>query len=323
MFKNIIPGENEMIGIVVHGGAGTIKPERQEAALNGVKKAVDIGYSLLKSGESSLSAVEAAVKYFEDDETFNAGRGSVLTIDGNVEMDAAIMDGATLNCGAVSLVRNVAHPISLARLVMEKTNHVLIAGEFAEKIAKAFNLEFRDQKTERSIERYKEALKKFKNKELSFVLKNYELLTRYSDLLGTVGAVAVDKMGNVAAATSTGGFILKLPGRIGDTPQIGAGTYADNLGAAVSATGFGEVAIRLVIAYKISNLVRGGTPIQKAVEYAMKEVVERQNGLSMGAIAIDRFGNYGVAHTSKNISWAVMRENMTSPKAGLEAVRIT
>ena len=312
-----------MIGIVVHGGAGTIKPERYEAALKGVKRAVEIGYSLLESGESSLSAVEAAVRYFEDDETFNAGRGSVLTIDGEIEMDAAIMDGATLNCGAVALIKNVAHPISLARLVMEKTNHVFIAGDFAEKLGKVFNLEFRNQKTKRTIERYNEALKKFKNKELTFVLKNYELLTSYDDLLGTVGAVAVDKMGNVAAATSTGGFILKLPGRIGDTPQIGAGTYADNLGAAVSATGLGEVAVRLVLAYKISDLVRAGNHPQKAVELAMREVVERQSGLSMGAIAIDRSGNYGIAHTSKNISWAVMREDMESPKAGLEASKIT
>jgi len=305
-----------LFGIVVHGGAGEIRKEYQKFVLNGVNRAVRIGFELLKKGKSALDAVEAAVRYFEDDPYFNAGLGSALNLKGYAEMDAAIMDGKTLNAGATALVKNVAHPVTLARIIMENTDHILIAGEAAEEIAKNFGLEFRSPITERRVEIWRKYKKDF-NK--NFFKKNYLLMKSRPYLFSdTVGAVALDKDGNIAAATSTGGIMMKLPGRIGDTPLIGAGNYAFNEGGAVSVTGIGEVAVRLNLAFFASLRMYQGKSASEALEEAMDFVKKYQNRAPMGMIAIDKDGNIGISHLSKNLSWAFWRSDMDEPKSGLE-----
>ncbi|MDH5460272.1 MAG: isoaspartyl peptidase/L-asparaginase, partial [Candidatus Bathyarchaeota archaeon] len=205
--------------IVVHGGAGTWRPERSQAGLEGVKRAAKIGFDVLKHGGSAVDSVMEAVAVMEDGGAFNAGYGSSLNIEKRVEMEASIMDGRTLQAGAVGLLKDVKNPVRLARIVMEKTDHVFIVGKGAEKLAKIFNLERREMMTELRLKYYEQQRKallegKFELRKLASLIKNHPELFQ----LETVGAVALDKDGNVAAATSTGGFPLKLPGRIGDSP---------------------------------------------------------------------------------------------------------
>jgi beta-aspartyl-peptidase (threonine type) len=230
------------IAIVVQGGAGTWQPERRQGGLRGVKRAAKIGFDKLVNGGSALDSVMEAVIVMEDDEVFNAGYGSSLTVEKTVEMEASIMDGKTLEAGAVGLLHNVKNPVRLARIVMEDTDHVFLVGQYAEKLAKLHNLELKDPVTELRLKCYEQ------QKEL--LLKGGPELPRLASLvknhlelfdLETVGAVALDMEGNVAAATSTGGRPMKLPGRIGDSPLIGCGTYADNRSGACSATGIGEM----------------------------------------------------------------------------------
>ena len=234
--------------IVVHGGAGAWNPERSQPGLEGVKKAARTGFEILKSGGSAVDSVMEAVAVMEDAGAFNAGYGSSLNIDKHVEMEASIMDGKTLQAGAVGLLEDIKNPVRLARIVMEKTDHVFVVGEGARKLAAMFNLERRESTTELRLKYYENQRKALlegsgRLPRLANLVKNHpDLFT-----LETVGAVALDEEGNVAAATSTGGFPLKLPGRIGDSPLIGCGTYADNQVGACSATGVGEIAIRLVL----------------------------------------------------------------------------
>jgi len=249
------------IAIVIHGGAGALEPgrytaEEESAYLAALEDARDAGYAVLEAGGTSLDAVVAAVTRLEDDPKFNAGKGAVFTRDGTNELDASIMDGATLNAGAVAGVTRVKNPILLARAVMETSEHVMMAREGAETFAKENGLEFVDPgyfRTQARWESYKRALEREE--------KGARLDVDYK--FGTVGAVALDRAGNLAAGTSTGGMTLKRWGRIGDSPVIGAGTYADNRSCAVSATGWGEYFIRLTIARDICA----------QVEYAGKSVV--------------------------------------------------
>src|ERR1700704_2875234 len=221
----------EKIQLVVHGGAGTIErstmtPEREQEYRAGIENALRAGRGILQSGGSSLDAVEAAVRVLEDDPHFNAGKGSVFTSAGTNEMDAAIMDGKTLAAGAVASLKHIKNPISLARLVMEKSGHVMIDGEGAEAFAKENGIELVDQKYFFTQERW-DALQKIKAAEKHRTGgAGKAFLITDQDRHGTVGAVALDKHGNLAAATSTGGTTNKRPGRGGDSPVIGAGTYA-------------------------------------------------------------------------------------------------
>ncbi|MEX2703373.1 MAG: isoaspartyl peptidase/L-asparaginase family protein [Candidatus Baldrarchaeota archaeon] len=305
--------------IVVHGGAGRIRPEFKDRALRGVKKAAKAGYDILSKGGTALDAVEEAVKVMEDDPTFNAGTGSTLTIDGRIEMDASIMDGKTLNAGSVAMIRNIRHPVTLARIIMEKTDHVFIAGDFAEKLAETFNLERCNPITENRIKIWKEYKTMLIRGEHQYLPKTTKLIKIIPELAtDTVGAVARDKDGNLAAATSTGGLTLKLPGRIGDTPLIGCGNYADNEAGAASATGIGEVAIRLVLAKTVCDFMRNGLIAQKAVEKGIEVVKTRQNNLPMGIIAVDKYGNPGIAHNSESLSWAIMASDSPKVVAGLK-----
>ncbi len=283
----------QTIGLAIHGGAGTIArsgmtPEREREYRAGLERALTAGYEILKRGGSSLDAVEAAVRALEDDPHFNAGRGAVFTNAETNEMDAAIMDGKTLKAGAVSTLRHIKNPIALARLVMEKSPHLFMAGEGAEMFAKENGVEIlSDQKYFYTEERW-QALQKIKAAEKGggggerFIIMD-------EDRHGTVGAVARDKNGNLAAATSTGGTTNKLAGRVGDSPVIGAGTYANGI-CAVSATGDGEYFIRATVARDVAALMEyRGMKLAEAAQNALDKVAKL--GGAGGLVAIDREGN--------------------------------
>jgi beta-aspartyl-peptidase (threonine type) len=308
--------------IVVHGGAGTWHSERSQPGLEGVKRAAKKGFEILNKGGSSVDAVMEAVAVMEDDGAFNAGYGSSLNIEKGVEMEASIMNGKTLQAGAAGLLKDVRNPVRLAKIVMEKTDHVFVVGEGAEKLARMFNLERRNPITELRLQYYEEQKKalldgKFELPRLADLVKNHPDLFQ----LETVGAVALHKEGNVAAATSTGGFPLKLPGRIGDSPLIGCGTYADNQAGACSATGIGELAIRLVLSKTVCNHMENGKTAQEAVESAIKLVNKRIPDAynHMGLIAVDLHGGIGAAHNSPNMCWAYLTPEMQEPVASLTA----
>lgn len=305
--------------IVVQGGAGAWRPERIGLGIEGVKNAAQIGYKILKCGDSALDAVEAAVMDMEDNQVFNAGLGSALTIDKQIEMEASIMDGKSLNAGATGLLHDIKNPVHLARLIMEKTDHVFIVGRGAEKLAEIFGLPKRSPFTENRVKEWREAKEKLGD--IQRLSNLHKLIMSYPRLfdLETVGAVALDKNNDVAAATSTGGFTLKFPGRIGDSPLIGSGNYADNECGACSATGIGEVAIKLVLAKTTCESMRNGNSAQKAVEKSIRLANLKMKGLHMGLIAVDTFGRVGAAHNSPNLCWAYMNSDMRTPKAGSEA----
>jgi beta-aspartyl-peptidase (threonine type) len=308
--------------IVVHGGAGSWQPERSQDGLRGVKEAAKTGFNILKNGGSAVDSVVEAVAVMEDKGAFNAGYGSSLTIEKKVEMEASIMDGRTLEAGATALLHDIRNPIRLARIVMEKTDHVFVVGDGAEKLAELYHFERRNPVTELRL-RYYEAQKKQLLARKSELPKLYDLVKHHPELfsLDTVGAVAIDKDGSVAAATSTGGFSLKLPGRIGDSPLIGCGTYADNLSGACSATGVGEIAIRLVLAKTVCNYMESGKPAEEAVENAIKLVNKRISASynSMGLIVVDTQGRFGAAHNSPNMCWAYFTPDLKDPVASLTA----
>jgi beta-aspartyl-peptidase (threonine type) len=276
----------EKFALAIHGGAGTISPEEITPAIErdlraGLQNALKAGRAILESNGSSLDAVVAAVCVLEDDALFNAGRGSVFTNAGTHEMDAAMMDGRTLRAGAVGGIRRVKNPILLARAVMEKSPHVMLAGEGAENFARELGLEAADQDYFYTEQRW-QALERVR-------AARAESLSD-ADRHGTVGAVALDQSGNLAAATSTGGNTNKWPGRIGDTPVIGAGTYANNQTCAVSATGDGEFFIRAVTGHDLSALMEyGGFDLAKAAGAVIDKIGAL--GGSGGLIAIDRDGN--------------------------------
>jgi len=263
--------------IVVHGGAGYISPEIpvevKEAYQNSLMEALTIGKNILEGGGSSLDAVEQVIRYFENDSLFNAGKGAVFTSAGTHELDASIMVGRDLSTGAVAGVKTIKNPISLARLVMEKTPHVLFAGEGADELGKKFGVDIVDNNYFDVERRYQQW--KLKHKE---------------NIKGTVGSVAIDKDGNITAGTSTGGLTDKWSGRVGDSPLINAGTYADNNTCGVSATGQGELFIRNTVAYNISALMKfKNYSLQKAAEEMIFNELPEGSG---GIIAVDKDGNY-------------------------------
>ncbi|WP_456423346.1 isoaspartyl peptidase/L-asparaginase family protein [Thermococcus sp.] len=306
-----------MPAIIVHGGAGTIKKEeRIPKVIKGVREAVLAGWRELKRG-SALDAVEEAVKALEDNPIFNAGTGSVLTLDGRVEMDAAIMRGKTLEAGAIAGIWGVKNPISVARKVMEKTDHVLLIGEGAVKFARLLGFEEYDPVTEERLKQWEELRKKLIEKgETKHWKKLNELIKEYPEVLrSTVGAVAFDGE-EVVAGTSTGGVFLKMFGRVGDTPIIGGGTYANEV-AGASCTGLGEVAIRLALAKSATDFVRLGMDAQTASEAAIGLATKYFGKDTMGIIMVDSRGNVGFAKNTKHMSYAFMRDDMDEPEAGV------
>ena len=306
--------------MVVHGGAGHWQPERSQPGLAGVKKAAVTGFDILKNGGEAVESVMEAVAVMEDDGAFNAGYGSSLNIDKQIEMEASIMDGKTLQAGAAGLLHDIRNPVRLAKIVMDDTDHVFVVGEGAEKLAKMHNLPRKDPVTELRLRYYRDQKKALLEGRYELP-KLGELVKKHPELfnLETVGAVALDKDGNVAAATSTGGFPLKLPGRIGDSPMIGCGTYADNQAGACSATGVGEIAIRLVLSKTVCNYMENGKPAQEAVQYAIRIVNKRIpfGYNAMGLLAIDMHGRFGAAHNTPNMGWAYLTPEMKEPAASL------
>ena len=277
--------------MVIHGGAGTLvkgmmTPEKEELYKNALSLALESGYSILANGGNAIDAVETAVRNLEDSPLFNAGKGSVFTNEGTHEMDAAIMDGKTLEAGAVSLITGIKNPVSLARDVMEKSNHVFLAGEGAMRFAD--NLGYKLESPEYFYDG-------FRYQQWQEIKESDQFQLDHSDKkdnkFGTVGAVACDKDGNIAAATSTGGMTNKRWGRVGDSPIIGSGNYANNKTCAVSCTGSGEFFIRGVVAYDVSCLMeyKGMTLKEAASEVINKRVLEI--GGDGGLIAVDAHGN--------------------------------
>ena len=300
--------------IVVHGGAG-FQPRGMRhlrRGLSGVSTAAKAGMDELGSGGTALDAVEAAVVKMEDDLTFNAGRGSSLTFSGTVEMDAAIIDGKDLSAGAVALLHDVKNPVRLARIVMEKTDHVLIAGRTAANLAKEYGLPRRNPITPERKRIYLKLKKELKD----HPTRNSVLLRQHPQLLGdTVGAVALDRYGNYAAAASTGGVALKLPGRIGDTPQVGSGLYADNRAGASTATGRGEVAIKLVLSKRVCDMMSDGLSALRASALAVGLATNLFRGQA-GVISIDRRGRTAAVHNTPFMPYAYFTSEMRTPKIG-------
>lgn len=296
--------------MVIHGGAGTIlkknmTPEKEEAYIAALTQALTAGYKKIKEGKSSLDAVEAAINILEDNPLFNAGKGAVFTHDGRNEMDAAIMNGKDLSAGAVAGVTIIKNPITAARAVMEKSEHVMMAGPGAEKFAKEAGLGIVDPKYFFTKERWQglqKAIKEdsLKNK-LSHSFNDSKLGTINRDYkFGTVGAVALDKEGNLAAGTSTGGMTNKKYGRIGDSPIIGSGTYANNKTVGISCTGWGEFYIRNVVAYDLSALMEYKN---LSVEDAGRIVIQKVGdmGGDGGLIALDKNGNVAMPFNTEGM----------------------
>ncbi len=294
--------------ILVHGGAGFWGKAVRKGVV-GVGNAASCGAEILSKGGSALDAVMAAVKVMEDNPVFNAGLGASLTVRGTAELDASIMDGRDLSAGAVALVRTVKNPVQLARLVMEKTDHVVLSGAVAEKLADAFHLPRRNPVTKERQKMLRQLRSGTRKQRVRWVKNNPELLKAHPEILGdTVGAVAVDSEANFAAASSTGGVMMKLPGRIGDTPQIGSGLYADNLAGAATVTGVGEIAIRLTLSKTVCLLMEQGLAAEKAATQAVRSASQRLNGAA-GVIAIDRKGRVAAVHNTPYMPWALAHAN--------------
>ena len=294
--------------LAVHGGAWDIPDDLVEPHRQGVANALAAGYALLEKGASAVDAVEAAVAVMEDDEAFDAGRGSFLTSDGRVQLDALLMDGATLRAGGVACVERLRNPIHAARLVMDLSPHVYFVGAGAEAFAAEHGMPLIEN-SELVIDRERrhlgDAQQKLRNAAITPAasatptqLSAMHAATSHD----TVGAVALDGRGNLAAATSTGGTLNKSPGRVGDSSLIGCGCYADNLSAAVSLTGWGEPIMKLVLGKWAVDRVQQGTPPAQAAEEAIAYLFHRLGGHG-GIILLGPAGRIGVAHNTPRMAW--------------------
>lgn len=299
-----------MYTIAIHGGAGVIRqgslfPEEEKLYTEGLDEALSAGYHLLEKGINALEAVETAVMILENNPLFNAGKGSVFNSDGIHEMEASIMWGLTLDAGAICAVRNVKNPIHLARLAMEKSPHLFLNGLGAENFARENELAFEDDSYFFTTKRYDQLLDAKKNIRVQ--------LDHYADRsFGTVGAVAIDKDGNLAAATSTGGLTNKSYGRIGDSPVIGSGTYANNNTCAVSCTGDGEFFLRGVVAYDISCLIEyKNMTLNDACNLVIMDKMGKLGGEG-GVIAVDKMGNTALVFNTEGMYRAYRKEDNAS-----------
>lgn len=304
--------QTQEFAIVIHGGAGVIKkenmtPEKEHEYHQKLEGAIRVGYTILKHGGTSLDAVEKTINVLEDSPLFNAGKGAVFTHEGTNEHDASIMDGKTLNAGASAGTTVVKNPINLARAVMEHSPHVMLSREGAETFAKAQGLDIVNPDyfyTEKSMK----ALERAKSSEGKQTAANYETNIK-NHKYGTVGCVALDKHGNLAAGTSTGGVTNKRWGRIGDSPIIGAGTYANNKTCAVSSTGWGEFFIRGMVAYDISALMEyKGLSLAEASKEVIQNKLTKLGGTG-GIIAIDNNGNMVMEFNTPGMFRATMKAN--------------
>lgn len=298
-----------MLSLIIHGGAWDIPTELVEAHSNGVSKALQIGWEILKNSGSAVEAVEKAINYMEDDITFDAGKGSHVNADGEIELDASIMNGKTFRAGAVASVKNVRNPISLCRKIMDESEHILLTGMGAERFAKEHGIQTCSQMDlliDRELKKWEEA----KGKQ-NFSTKDAFQLRKPSD---TVGAVALDSEGNICAGTSTGGTFNKYPGRVGDSPLIGCGTYADNTVGGVSTTGWGEAMIKVVMAKTVIDLMEfnNGDP-QQAAEKGIGILAHKADGYG-GLIALNGKGEFGIAFNTPRMARAYISSEMNDPK---------
>jgi L-asparaginase / beta-aspartyl-peptidase len=295
---------------IVHGGAWDIPDHEVDGHLNGCRVAAQVGWSILKAGGPALNAVEAAIRSLEDDPAFDAGKGAWLNSAGEVELDAIIMDGTTLNNGAVAAVQHVRNPISVARLVMERTTHSLLTGLGAEHFAQAQDMPLCDEAellTGQELERWK-IIKAQKDFKVEVAFGGSPDLPH-----GTVGAVAIDVNGHLAAGTSTGGTPNKLQGRVGDSPLIGCGCYADDVSAGASATGWGESIMKVVLCKAVCDFVAQGYSAQVAAEKAIGVLADRAQGLG-GVIVIDRAGKIGLAFNTPRMAHAWIEDDQVITK---------
>ncbi|MEM6272081.1 MAG: isoaspartyl peptidase/L-asparaginase [Bacteroidota bacterium] len=313
---DVKPDKKPEFALVIHGGAGTIKrknltPEREQAYRDKLQEVLLHGKKRLKKGASAVDVVESCIHLLEDSPLFNAGRGAVFTHDGKNELDASIMDGATLDAGAVAGVTTVRHPISAARAVMEQSPHVMMSGPGAETFARDQGLEMVDPEYF-ATERRKQQLQRAKQREAEQERKGEPghgmLLSEDNDYkFGTVGVAVLDKAGNIAAGTSTGGMTNKRWGRIGDSPVIGAGTYANNATCAISCTGHGEYFIRYAVAHDISALMAyKGLSLQEAAEEVVMKKLKAAGGTG-GVIGLDRQGNVTMTFNSAGMYRGYLR----------------
>jgi L-asparaginase / beta-aspartyl-peptidase len=301
------------IAIIVHGGAGTMLPEFTERLQAGCKEAALVGWRILQAGGSALDAVEAAVRSLEDNPYFNAGTGASMTTDGKVELDAGMMDGHALAVGAVADVELIKNPISLARKVLESP-HVLLVGKGAQQFAQEQGIPLCKVEELMTGPRYKSWLDE-RSRKVHASPSELASPDAGQEKHGTVGAVALDRSGKLAAATSTGGIPHKYPGRVGDSPLVGCGFYADD-NAAISCTGHGEDFVRLLIAKRAADFVAHGDNAHKAAESAIAVLAARATGTG-GLIVVDRSGNVGYAWNSRHMSHAYMIDGMKEPITGI------
>lgn len=299
------------ITLVIHGGAGVIKrenmsPERERAYHAALQQALDSGYNVLEGGGTSLEAVIAAITVMEDSPLFNAGKGAVFTYSGKNELDASIMDGSNLKAGAVAGVTTIKNPIKAAHAVMTESEHVMLAGRGAEGFAKERGLEIVDPAYFMDSARYQQYLRRRETEKNTDSALSADPTEKK---FGTVGAVALDRYGNIAAGTSTGGMSDKRFGRVGDSPIIGAGTYANNKTCGVSATGWGEFFIRLAVAHDISAMMEyGGVSLEQAADSVIMKKLPRLGG-DGGIIALDRAGNFSMTFNTEGMYRGYIREN--------------
>lgn len=288
--------------LVVHGGAWDIPDDMVEAHLNGVRNAAAAGWRVLEHGGSALDAVEEAVVVLEDDQTFDAGRGSFLNRDGKVQLDAFIMDGATLRGGGVGCVERIRNPVRAARKILSDSPHVYFVAEGAERFAAEHGIAL-CRNEDLIIPREVERLRAYQAQSAG---DGNDLFAPALDMLShdTVGAVALDREGNIAASTSTGGTLNKAPGRLGDSSLIGCGCYADNASAAASTTGWGEPIMKLVLAKWAADRVESGSLPEWVAQEAMNYLKQRLNGHG-GIILLDAKGRFGISHNTPRMAWAL------------------
>ncbi len=295
-----------MISIVVHGGAWDIPDDMVDLHKNGVRHAVKAGWQVLSKGGSAVDAVEAAIIVMEDDETFDAGRGSFINQVGEVELDASIMDGQTFRAGAVAAVKGVKNPITLSRAIMDKGEQVLLVGMGATRFARENGVKTCGQDdliTDRELERWRESQGRVP-------IATKEAFRTRKVPVDTVGAVALDQEGNIASGTSTGGTPNKYPGRVGDSPLIGCGTYADNSVGAVSTTGWGESMIKVVMAKSVIDLMElNGSDPESAVQEGIKLLERKAQGYG-GLIALNPSGKIGISYNTPRMARAFMTSEM-------------
>jgi beta-aspartyl-peptidase (threonine type) len=297
--------------LLIHGGAWAMPDDAIAAHERGIANALAAGYILLERGASAVDAVEAAVAVMEDDETFDAGRGSFLTQDGRVQMDALLMNGENLRTGGVACVERLRNPIRAARLVLDKSPHVYFVGTGAERFARQHGMALCDN-MDLVIPREQERLYKAQANELAGLPD--ETFSGSLDSHDTVGAVALDLHGNIAAGTSTGGTLNKAPGRVGDSSLIGCGCYADNLSAAVSLTGWGEPIMKLVLGKWAVDRVAAGHSPQESAQAAIDYLYSRLGGHG-GIILLDPDGQVGLAHNTPRMAWGIQTPD--GPKVGV------